>query len=129
MKRLTRHRKVIKEIIYKYRDHPTAEEIYLRARMEIPSINLSTVYRNLKEMVASGDLIEFQIDGENKYRYDIAEEHYHFYCEVCGKIYDIPANKVKLSFDFEHHVKDTRIMFRGICSECAAQMEVEDESL
>ena len=126
MKRLTRHRKLIKEIIYKYRDHPTAEEIYLRARMEIPTINLSTVYRNLKEMVASGDLIEFQVDGENKYRYDIAEDHHHFYCIVCGRIYDVPASKVKLDFDIEHYTKEVRIMFKGICKDCATQMEVEE---
>lgn len=126
MKRLTKHRKLIREIIYKYRDHPTAEDIYLRARMEIPTINLSTVYRNLKEMVASGDLIEFQVDGENKYRYDIAEDHHHFYCEVCGRIYDIPADRVRLEFDIEHHVRETRIMFRGVCKDCATQMEVKE---
>ncbi len=126
MKRLTKHRKLIREIIYKYRDHPTAEDIYLRARMEIPTINLSTVYRNLKEMVASGDLIEFQVDGENKYRYDIAEDHHHFYCEICGRIYDIPADRVRLEFDIEHHVRETRIMFRGVCKDCATQMEVKE---
>jgi Fur family peroxide stress response transcriptional regulator len=36
------------------RDHPTADEIYARARNEMPSISLATVYNCLETLTESG---------------------------------------------------------------------------
>ncbi|PIZ50710.1 hypothetical protein COY27_06375 [Candidatus Woesearchaeota archaeon CG_4_10_14_0_2_um_filter_33_13] len=45
--RETGQKKVIFECIKGLHTHPTAEEVYLLVKKEIPEISLATVYRNL----------------------------------------------------------------------------------
>ncbi len=124
MKRQTRHRQVIKDVLLKYRNHPTAEEIYIKAKLQIPNLNISTVYRNLRELVRSGEVVEIRLDHEKNARYDIVDDgHQHFYCKVCGKIYDIMD--VDISYSTEHKVEDVKLVFYGTCKECSRRSEYE----
>ena len=119
----TKQRETILEILKNTKSHPTADEVYQKARQEIPHISKGTVYRNLKFLTERGEVIKIDTEGAEA-RYDArAENHYHFRCENCGKVFDvdIPVNAEldkkaaqKTGLDITHHVLE----FRGLCSEC-----------
>ena len=96
--RFTRQRELIYEILMEYRDHPTAEELYARAKKEQPGISLATVYNGL-EALTSCDLIR-QVHFERsstRFCPNLAE-HAHFQCEQTGKIFDIPLETEAASY-------------------------------
>ena len=55
--RATRQRELIYGILHASTDHPTADEVFARAKREIPSISLATVYSCL-ETLARCDLVK-----------------------------------------------------------------------
>ena len=52
--RSTKQREHVFAVILEKRDHPTADEIYARSRVEMPTISLATVYNCLETLVDSG---------------------------------------------------------------------------
>ncbi len=105
------------------KSHPNATWIYEEVRKEIPNISLGTVYRNLRMMSRRGEILEMDLTG-NHSRFDgNAENHYHFRCLDCGRVFDIdePIDgdidaRVSRSTGFE--VISHRLEFRGLCSDC-----------
>ena len=57
-KRNTRQKAVVFQVVRDSNDHPTAEVVYERAKKELPTISLGTVYRILKELVSEGKIKE-----------------------------------------------------------------------
>lgn len=121
-KRMTKQKKVILEILQSTKSHPTADWIYEQAKKEIPDISLGTIYRNLKQLKDMGQIMELNY-GSSYSRYDgVAENHYHFVCNICGCIYDldltieIPQERVEklIKGKVTHH----RLEFYGICADC-----------
>ena len=55
---MTKQRKLIKDIIYASRKHPTADEIFVEAKKKMPSIAVGTVYRNLSLLVELGEAVK-----------------------------------------------------------------------
>jgi len=87
--RSTRQREHVFSVLLDKRDHPTADEVYARARPEMPSISLATVYNCLETLVEC-DLVK-QVNFEReptRYCPNLAE-HAHFYDEESGRVYDI----------------------------------------
>ncbi len=119
----TKQREAILEILKNTKSHPTADEIYQKVRQEIPHISKGTVYRNLKFLAEREEVIKIDTEGTEA-RYDArVENHYHFRCDSCGKVFDVdvPVDveldkkaAQKTGFDITHHVLE----FRGFCSEC-----------
>jgi len=91
--RTTRQREVVYKIIADAHDHPTADEIYMRCRQEIPSISLATVY-NCLETLQECELIR-QVNFEREStRYEPRHTpHAHFYCDESGKVVDVPLSE------------------------------------
>ena len=58
IQRWTKQARTIIDIVYTSNVHLTAEEIYLRAREQLPNISLGTVYRNLDRFKAQGIIAE-----------------------------------------------------------------------
>lgn len=48
-------------------DHPTAMELYLAVRAEIPNLSLGTMYRNLNTLCESGQILRLSDGGEEHY--------------------------------------------------------------
>ena len=123
MLRRTKQREVILRVLRTTNSHPTVDWIYDEVRKEIPNISLATVYRNLRLLRESGEVLELDLSGTFS-RFDgNPENHYHFRCEKCGRVFDVdePVNKEldervaqKTGFKVSHH----RIEFRGLCQEC-----------
>jgi Fur family peroxide stress response transcriptional regulator len=103
--------------------HPSADWVYQRVRRKIPNISLATVYRNLRQLVETGQLTAVQ-DGK-QIRYDRnLENHDHFTCRRCGRILDVSVDTASLirTLEHKHHVRVSAvsIAFVGTCSQCSS---------
>lgn len=104
-------------------DHPTADMIYMDIRKEIPNISLGTVYRNLSLLAEHGIILKVSVDGKAE-RFDCCtSSHYHFICQECGEVEDLPAS-VMPSFNdaaqagFSGQITGHNAFFYGICQHC-----------
>ena len=72
--------------------HPTAESIHEKLRGSQPSVNLSTVYRNLAVLQEAGIVTHTHV-GSGAPVYHLAEEadHIHLSCLNCGRVSSVPA--------------------------------------
>lgn len=121
--RMTKQRKVILDILRNTKSHPTADWVYEKVKQKIPNISLGTVYRNLNILNDMGEIMELKY-GSGYSRFDgNPENHYHFVCEDCGRVFDLDkqVNKEmekRIEEKTGYSVKYHRLEFYGICSEC-----------
>jgi Fur family ferric uptake transcriptional regulator len=122
--RKTEQRTVILEELRLCRNHPGADEVYLRVRERLPHISLGTVYRNLELMASQGMIRRLNTNSGQK-RFDpIAEQHCHFHCNACGKIEDIPFAVQLPHLDPNHpwvqerKIQGVRSEYFGLCPDC-----------
>lgn len=123
MIRATRQREAIMRVLTGAGVHPTADWIYDEVRKVIPNISKGTVYRNLKNMYGEGIISELNLPGTiNRFEARL-DNHYHFRCEKCGRVFDLdePVNtevdrKVAERTGFQVFYHQTE--FRGICKNC-----------
>ena len=123
MRRETKQKQAILKVLRDTTSHPTADWIYNQVRQEIPNISLGTVYRNLRHLCDRGEILELDSCGTST-RYDGRQDnHYHFRCENCGRVFDIdePVDREidarvasRTGFKISHH----RVEFLGLCKEC-----------
>lgn len=116
-------RKRILEYLIEHRSHPTVLNIYGNLIDEIPSLSKTTVYNTLNLFVEKGLVEEITIEG-NEMRYDMHnhDDHAHFRCESCGRLYDIPMElpeRLSSHLD-EFQVTKRSIYFSGLCPDCIA---------
>jgi Fe2+ or Zn2+ uptake regulation protein len=89
--RCTRQRAAVFHYLCSVESHPTAEEVYLAVRREMPKISLATVYKALEALVDS-HLADKLTTGEGPARYDCHNDaHYHFCCLDSGEVHDLPV--------------------------------------
>jgi len=121
--RRTRQKEAILEVLIGTTSHPTADWIYNEVRKEIPNISLGTVYRNLRILCENGEILELDLCGTLSRFEAKRDNHYHFRCEKCYRVFDVdmPVNKQidrrvahKTGFKVSYH----RLEFRGLCKEC-----------
>ncbi len=125
VQRMTRQRQAIIKMLASTKEHPTAEEIYAKVREELPDISIGTVYRNLQILQADGLVQEIAL-GRSGARFDANREpHSHFFCQKCGRVYDIPAYTAPLDTDIARQIPgrllSQRTDFFGVCEGCLKQ--------
>ncbi len=87
--RSTKQREQVFGTLLKRRDHPTADEVFLRVKEQMPSISLATVYNCLETLVGCGLVRAVNYEREpTRYCPNIAE-HAHFQDKKTGRVYDI----------------------------------------
>ncbi len=96
----------------------------------MPSVSLSTVYRNLERLVEDGLVAKIEVPGGPAH-FDAAKDpHYHIFCTVCGRVADVPFESApgidemaarSSGFTDVHHT----IEFFGICPKCRQSMGTE----
>lgn len=74
--RVTPQRALVCDVVDAADDHPTADEIYERARELDPTIAIATVYRTLK-VLEDGELIARRDFGTRKGRYEAFSDEHH----------------------------------------------------
>lgn len=101
--------------------HPTVDEIYRALVPEYPTMSRTTVYNTLKLMVENRCITGLSIDSANA-RFDgVTEPHAHFMCKQCGRITDIPLDRMPMApSGMEWH--ETEVYFRGLCENCITKI-------
>jgi len=122
--RITKQRRAIFAALQGDTSHPTAEEVYLRVKEQLPHISLATVYRNLKLLARQGLIREISM-GEGPHRYDFqTHEHSHFRCDRCGQVFDVELNvPQQLNRELSRRgfqVRSQELVFYGLCSDCSS---------
>ena len=86
---MTKQKRLILDLVESSHEHPTAEEIFFRARQQMSSIALGTVYRNLNSLVENGMVRRITIPGEPDRFDNTRSYHDHMICSCCGAIKDV----------------------------------------
>ena len=123
--RLTPQRKAILEVLRTSHDHPTATEIYLRAKALYPALSFATVYNTLNYLKKTGWVRELQGMSE-AHRYDFNHTpHHHLICVECGQIVDLPPSPQRSSLPTPPgwEVQEVEIMAKGVCPACQKRTE------
>ena len=100
--------------------HPSVDDIFMKLINEIPTLSKTTVYNTLALFVQNGLAMSINIDDTEK-RYDAdIQEHGHFMCEICSKVYDFPIsadNVVPTTLD-GFYIKGKNVYYKGACRSC-----------
>ena len=120
--KMTKQRALILNIIRSGRFHYTADDIFVRAREELPGISRATVYNNLHAM--EDEKLIRRITGEGgPDRYDSSYvPHGHLICTVCHEISDfaVPHFGDTLSEVIGEPVESYELKVRRVCPACRA---------
>ncbi|TVP75711.1 MAG: transcriptional repressor [Puniceicoccaceae bacterium] len=87
--RATKQREHIFSLLLEKRDHPTAEEVYARAKADMSTISLATVYNCLETLVDTKLIRQVNFEREPTRYCPNLTQHAHFYCRESGEIVDI----------------------------------------
>lgn len=120
--RLTKQRREVYDVLREQRDHPTATEVFIRAKERVPGISLATVYNCLETLTHSGLVKQVNLDRSPSRYCPNLNEHGHFHCEGCGAITDVEfdaATGTPLALPQGSVVNRMEISLRGLCPACA----------
>jgi Fur family peroxide stress response transcriptional regulator len=116
--RSTPQREAIYRVLLKKRDHPTAEDVFARAKPEMPMISLATVYNCLEALVQC-DLVRTVNFERGPTRYcPNLHPHAHFHDTATGATHDVelPAgliDQVRAILPPGFDASSVEIIFRG----------------
>lgn len=92
MARETKQGDIVRRIIADATHPLLATEIHHLAQQLLPRIGLATVYRNLRQMLETGDAQLVTLPGETpRYESSNRPHHHHFLCGACQRVFDIDA--------------------------------------
>jgi Fe2+ or Zn2+ uptake regulation protein len=121
--RLTPQRQQVYDVLVQKRDHPTAEEVFIRAKKAMPEISHATVYNCLDALVKSGLARQVTVErGAARFCPNMTE-HGHFHCRRCGTIYDVdfPTELAGLVLPHGFQPQHNELIIHGICAACAVE--------
>jgi Fe2+ or Zn2+ uptake regulation protein len=87
--RMTKQRWEVYRLLMDQRDHPTANEVFIRIKDRLPNISLATVYNCLEALVQHGVVRQVNFDREPSRFCPTLEEHGHFHDKKSGTIHDV----------------------------------------
>jgi Fur family peroxide stress response transcriptional regulator len=120
--RFTPQRQQVYDVLQHKRDHPTADEVFIRAKKKMPEISHATVYNCLDALVKSGLVRQVTLNrGATRFCPNM-HEHCHFYCDECDAVFDVDLpsetrTAVVLPRGFRASHFD--IAIHGLCARCA----------
>jgi Fur family peroxide stress response transcriptional regulator len=87
--RFTPQREHVYAVLLQKRDHPTAEEVFIRTKREMPDISMATVYNCLDALVKCGLVRQVTLERGAARFCPNMQEHCHFCCDSCESVFDI----------------------------------------
>ena len=87
--RMTRQRQEVYRTLMQQRNHPTANDVFMRVKDRLPNISLATVYNCLEALVQHGIIRQVNFERESSRYCPNLSEHGHFHDEVTGVIHDV----------------------------------------
>ena len=123
--RVTPQREHVYKVLLGKKDHPTAEEVFIRAKKGMPEISIATVYNCLDALVNCGLVRQVNHDRSATRFCSNMTPHHHFYCDECGGAYDIDreTDEAEPPVAMPRGFKPNRfeVTIRGLCPDCAAR--------
>ena len=122
--RVTPQRQAIFRLLEGDGSHPTVESLFDRARVEMPTISLKTVYQTVHDLEALGEVRVLDL-GTGSVRVDpnVEDDHHHLLCTSCGRVRDLPLGSTGLQVPARYRrdftVDDVQVIFRGRCHDCS----------
>ena len=122
--RVTPQRQAIFGLLHGNDTHPTVESLFDRARKQMPTISLKTVYQTVHDLSALGEVQLLDL-GTGSLRVDpnVEDDHHHLVCTSCGQVRDLPLEFAGLHVPSRYRrgfaVDDVQVIFRGRCENCS----------
>ena len=123
--RYTDQRAAVFRLVANSTVHPTAEDVFLGVRTEVPGISLATVYKSLETLVHCGLAKNLNPpDGSARFC-GRTEPHHHARCLVCGAVSDVAGELKGLEIAALRsqakgfHLVGYELELTGYCSDCA----------
>ncbi len=122
--KVTHQRSEIYRLLLHEQDHPSAETLYKRLLVILPSISLDTVYRTLATLEQHGLVARIQT-AESQARFEAVHgPHHHLICSRCKKVMDfqwpaidmLPPPQVAAQWG---QIDSKTIVMYGICKTCS----------
>lgn len=127
MKRKTKQRDAILTLLKKEGRPLSIEEILKETTQEIPDINLSTVYRNLKNLLEDKTLSAVSLPGgRTRYEMKVQEHRHYFLCDLCDSLFNVFVcpqgllDMVPAGFTLRGH----SITLNGYCTDCSSPLKI-----
>ncbi|MFM2055029.1 MAG: hypothetical protein RL456_3066 [Pseudomonadota bacterium] len=108
----------------------TPAELCELGQREVPTLNLSTVYRQIGALVEAGEVVRVDLPGQSaryeaacRHRHadDAGHHHHHFHCTACDRVFPIHAcpgamdDLAPPGFRVQRH----DLTLHGLCADCA----------
>lgn len=120
MERQTRQRQTILKVFRNEGRPLSVLEVLELARRHFPRLGIATVYRAVKDLTGTGELIPVPILDHGVY-YELrgADHHHHFFCRACRRVYEVHepcglCRDLPQGFLVESH----EVTYRGLCPSC-----------
>ena len=132
MERQTRQKQAVLRSLVESGRSLAPVEILELARAEVPTLNLSTVYRQLRSLRDEAQVVRVDLPGQAA-RFEAPcmhthargnahhHHHHHFHCTACDRVFPIhgcPAGIDRLA-PTGFHVEQHELTLRGRCADCA----------
>jgi Fur family peroxide stress response transcriptional regulator len=116
--RATRQRELVYGILIDQPDHPTADEVFVRAKRDMPSISLATVYNCLETLVHCDLVKQVNFERQPSRFCPNTHEHAHFHDEATGRVYDVDLDsrtlaQLKSVLPSGYQANNVHVTFRG----------------
>ena len=118
--RFTPQREHVYAVLLQKRDHPTAEEVFIRAKRDLPDISMATVYNCLDALMKCGLARQLTLERGAARFCPNMREHCHFYCDTCEGVFDIdlpPDASARLPRGFR--AERFEVTIHGRCPACS----------
>jgi Fe2+ or Zn2+ uptake regulation protein len=115
--------------------HPTAQELFERLRVTMPTMSFATVYNTLDALSSAGMCVALSL-SPGPARFDAnMHPHNHAVCDRCGLVRDVPCTSdvEPLARDIDTSIgvvpgfslRTVERIYRGICASCAEEKPSE----
>ena len=119
--RFSPQREVILKTVQDLAIHADADQIHKAVRITNPEISLSTVYRNLNQLVEMGRIASLKDQGVILYEANLSD-HDHFYCRKCKTWYDVDLLTESVIASFargqKFRIETLSLELTGTCESC-----------
>lgn len=123
MQRFSRKRQAILDCLRSTTCHPTAEWIHARLLPDFPGLSLTTVYRNLHQLLDADEIRLVGVFRGHRHYDGRTAAHSHACCQRCGRIIDVDsfrmsADLIAAARPDGFAVSDATVCFLGLCAAC-----------
>ena len=120
----TRQKQAILSVLQQEQRPLTRDELLRLGREKVPRLGAATVNRAIRELTERHALIGVDFPGQpTRYELPAPDEHPHFICRVCERVYDLP-----LPLKLPHArlpegfcATGGEVIYTGTCPQCSGQ--------